>query len=266
MLKIYQIYLIKNFFIKFFLISLIFFSLVTILSSLEEISFTKNMNLNFLYPYFLTLMNAPITIFEIFPFIILLTTQFLFYDLFKNDELDLLKTNGLTNLSIIKIIFLISFLIGLFNIFIFYNIASNLKFQYSNLKNELSDDNKYLAMVTKSGLWIKDEIDNKKIIIKSKIMRENFISNTVINEFDENFNLIRVIQSDKIDITNNNWVIFNPIITKDNLTTKDIEKLTIKSNFNYNKITKIFSSVNTLNIKELFNQKKDYEKIGYSSN
>ena len=36
------------------------------------------------------------------------------------------------------------------------------KFQYSNIKNSFSKDNKYLAMVTDSGLWIKDEISNKK--------------------------------------------------------------------------------------------------------
>ena len=70
---------------------------------LEEISFFKNIDANVLYPYFLTLLNTPITLFEIFPFIFLLTTQFLFYDLFKKDELNLLKTNGLNNLSIIKI-------------------------------------------------------------------------------------------------------------------------------------------------------------------
>ena len=32
------------------------------------------------YPYLLTFLKAPITLFEIFPFIFLLTTQFLFYD------------------------------------------------------------------------------------------------------------------------------------------------------------------------------------------
>ena len=30
-------------------------------------------------------------------------------------------------------------------------------------------------------------------------------------------NLIRIIQSEKIDIKNNNWIIYDPIITKDNL-------------------------------------------------
>ena len=265
MLRIYQKNIIKNFFSKFFIINFIFFSLTIILGSLEEISFSKNLDINFLYPYYLTLLNAPINFFEIFPFILLLTTQFLFYDLFKKDELNLLKTNGLTNLFLIKIIFLISFLIGLFNIVVFYNIASNLKFHYSNIKNNLSSDNKYLAMVTKSGLWIKDEVDNKKLIIKSNQIKDNYIAKTIINEFDKDFNLIRVIQSNKIDISNNNWIIYNPIITKDNLTDFQNGTLIIQTNFNYEKITKIFSNVSTLDIFKLFDLKKDYEKLGYSS-
>ena len=100
MLKTYEKFLIKNFINKFILISLIFLSLVIIMSVLEEISFFKDNDANFYYPYFLTLLGAPITLFEIFPFIFLLSTQFLFYDLFRNEELIFLKVNGLSNLRL----------------------------------------------------------------------------------------------------------------------------------------------------------------------
>ncbi len=266
MLKTYQKYIIKNFISKFFLITLIFFAFTIILGSLEEVSFVKKLDVNFLYPYYLTLLNAPITLFEIFPFILLLTTQFLFYEMYKKDELNMLKVSGLTNISLIKIVFLLSILIGIFNVIFFYNIASNLKFHYSNLKNNLSNDNKYLAMVTKSGLWIKDEIDGKKLIIKSRFINNNTLSKTIINEFDENFELISVIQSDKIDIKSNNWIIHNPKITKDNLSSSHYGTIILSTNFNYEKITKLFSNISTLDIKKLFNLKNDYEKLGYSSN
>tara|TARA_B100001564_G_C20623609_1_gene663585 strand:- start:225 stop:1304 length:1080 start_codon:yes stop_codon:yes gene_type:complete len=265
MFKTYQKYIIQNFISKFVLITIVFFSLIIIMGSLEEVTFSKELDVNFLTPYFLTLLNAPITLFEIFPFIFLLTTQFLFFDLFKKDELNLLKTNGLNNFSIIKIIFLIAIIIGVFNVLIFYNIASNLKFYYSNIKNNLSSDNKYLAMVTKSGLWIKDEIKEKKFIIKSSSIKDNFISDTVINEFDINYNLVQIIKSKKIDIKNNKWIIYDGTITRDN-TTNFIEKpMIIETNFNYEKINNIFSNVSTLNIFELFVLKKDYERLGYSS-
>jgi lipopolysaccharide export system permease protein len=265
MFKIYQKYLISSFLIKFSYISIIFFSLIIILNLLEEISFFKDFEINFLYPYFLTLLNAPITLFEIFPFIFLLTTQFLFYDLFKSDELNLLKKNGLNNLKIIKILFYLSVFIGFFNIVIFYNISSILKFQYSNIKNSFSNDNKYLAMVTDSGLWIKDEINNKKLIIKSTYVKGNFLSATIINEFNNNFELIRTIQSEKVDIKTKDWVIYRPTITNKNISETKDDAIILSTNFNEEKINNLFSNISTLNLIKLFNLKKEFTKLGYSS-
>ena len=124
MFKIHQRYIISNFLSRFLIISFIFFCLTVILGILEEISFFKNLEENFLYPYILTLLNAPITLFEIFPFIFLLSSQFLFYNFFKTDELNLLKKNGLSNLKIIKILFFSSIVMGIFTVVFYYNIAS----------------------------------------------------------------------------------------------------------------------------------------------
>ena len=221
MLKTYEKFLIKNFINKFILISLIFLSLIIIMSVLEEISFFKDNDASFYYPYFLTLLGAPITIFEIFPFIFLLSTQFLFYDLFRNEELNLLKVNGLSNLKIIKILFLTSFFIGILSVTIFYNFSSKLKFFYTDIKNQFSKDNKYLAVVNESGLWLKDEIDNSTLIVKANYIKDNFLIDVVINVFDKNFDLTKTIQSKKINIEKKMWIIENPIITKDNISKKN---------------------------------------------
>lgn len=265
MFKVYQKYLINSFIIKFIKISIIFFSLTIILGVLEEISFFKNLDQNIFYPYFLTFLNAPITLFEIFPFIFLLTTQFLFYDLFKNEELNLLKKNGLNNLKIIKVLFLLSIIIGIFNVLIYYNFASKLKFHYSNIKNGFSTDNKYLAMVTDSGLWIKDEINNRTLIVKSNLMKGDFLSKTIINEFDKDFKLLRTIQSEKINIKENDWIIYKPNITVNNVSKYVENTVVLKTNFNVKKINNLFSNISTLDLFKLFDLKKDFDKLGYSS-
>ena len=265
MFKIYQRYLISNFVGKFLKISLIFLSLSFILGILEEINFFKDTNANFIYPYFLTLLNTPITLFEIFPFIFLLSTQFLLYDLIKNDELNLLKKNGLDNMKIVKILFALSIVIGIFNVTIYYNMASKLKFYYSNIKNDFSDDNKYLAMVTNSGLWIKDEINGKTLIIKSNFIKDKYLSESIINEFDSSFQLLKTIQSKKIDISKNKWIIFDPIITVEN-NSKNIDgNIELLTNFNSEKINSLFSNISSFDIIKLLNLKKDYQKFGYST-
>jgi lipopolysaccharide export system permease protein len=265
MLKVYQKYIIRSFLTKFFNIIVIFFSLTIILGVLEEISFFKDIEANFFYPYLLTVLNAPITLFEIFPFIFLLTTQFLFYDFFKKDELNLLKKSGLNNFQIIKILFFLSFIIGIFNVIIYYNFASQLKFFYSDIKNNFSNDNKYLAMVTDSGLWIKDENNEKILIVKSNYLKGNFLSDAIVNEFNLDFELLRTIQSEKIDIKNFNWILYNPIITIDNISQKNIEKINLTTNFNEEKINNLFSNISTLDLFKLFNLKKDFDKLGYST-
>ena len=56
--KSFKKYIIKNFINKILTVSLVFFSLIIILSILEEISFFKNINVNFLTPYFLVILSA----------------------------------------------------------------------------------------------------------------------------------------------------------------------------------------------------------------
>jgi len=265
MFKIYIKYIIKNFLIQFLIISLIFSSLIFIMNVLEEVNFLKNTEAEIYHPYLLTLLNLPITLFEIFPFIFLITTQLLLYKLFKNKELNLLKTNGVTNFTIVKTIFLLSIFIGLINITIYFNIASKLKFHYSSIKNQFSKDNKYLAMVIDSGIWIKDDVENKILIIKSKKIDNKFLTDTIINEFNNNFELIKTIRSKKIDISDSNWIIYNPAITIKNQTENIESSINLKTNFDLKKISNLFSNIASFNMFELLNLKKDYEKFGYST-
>jgi len=265
MFKTFEKYIIKNFINKFLISTVVFMSLIIILSILEEISFFKNLNTNFLYPYFLTLLGAPITLFEIFPFIFLLATQFVFYDLFKKEELNLLKINGLSNLNIIRILSLTSFLIGIFMVLIYYNAASKLKFFYTDIKNNFSKDNKYLAVVTENGLWLKDEVESSTYIIKAQNIKNNYLLEVIINQFDENFDLEKTIQSNRVDISSKNWIMENPKITIENKTLDSVLEKNLQTSFDRNKINSLFSNISTLNLLELFDLKKDYENLGYSS-
>ena len=265
MFKIYVKYILKKFFLIFFNVSLVFLSLAIVLNIFEEISFFKNIDSNPLLPYFLTLLNAPITLFEIFPFIFLISAQFFFYYLYKNDEILLLKNSGLSNLKIIKILFLSTFLMGLLIIILYYNLSSKLKFVYTDIKNNYTNDNKYLAVVNESGLWLKDETKESILIVKSQNIDNNFLLKVFINEFDFNFKLKKTIQADKVNIDNKDWILKNPIITKNNVTLKNIDELKFKTNFDDEKIRNLFSNFSTLHIVELFDLKKDYENLGYSS-
>ena len=264
-MKTFDLYLIKLFVKKILTISLISISLIFILSIFDEISFFKKADAGFFFPFLITFLNTPATLFEVFPFIFLIATQFFFIELMDKNELEALKVYGLNNFKIIKLLFLTSMMLGLLLISIFYHFSSKLQFLYFELKNSYSSDNKYLAVVTDNGLWIKDEIDEKVYIINATKIEDYFIKNVTINEFNNNFELIQIMSSPKVDITNTEWIIFNPTISKGNKNINQKENKIIKSHFDHKKINRLFKNLTSLNIFELIKLKKDYNSLGYST-
>jgi len=266
MLKTFEFYLIKLFIKKIINVSLIFLCLSFILSIFGEITFFNNTESNFFLPFLFTALDSPSTLFEIFPFIFLISTQFFFIELIDKNELETLKIHGLNNFKIIKLLFFTSMMLGLILISFYYHFSSKLKFIYFDLKNGYSNDNKYLAVATRNGLWIKDEIDEKIYIINANRIEDHFIKNVTINEFNEKFELIQVMKSPKVDISSIQWVIFNPKISKGNHTIELEKSMIIKTHFNLNKINNLFKNLSSLNIFELLQLEKDYKSLGYSTN
>ena len=199
-MKTYTKFLILSFLKSFFNIFLVMIGLVLILNILQEIEFFSDKNVNSVFSLYLASMNTSSVIFEMFPFIFLICTQFFFIKLFNNNEINIFKYFGLKNIQIISILSLVSFTMGIFIIIFFYNLSSNLQSYYLEIKNQYSKDNSHLAVINKNGLWIKDIKNNEISIITSSKIDKNFLTDTFITTFDKNYNLIRNIKSDKIDI------------------------------------------------------------------
>jgi lipopolysaccharide export system permease protein len=208
-------------------------------------------------------MNTPSQIFEMFPFIFLISTQFFFIKLFNNNEINIFKYSGLNNFKIINILSVLSFFIGILIITLFYNLSSNLQKYYLEIKNQYSSDKSYLAVINKNGLWIKDIVNKNINIINSGGMENNFLTDTFITTFDENYEPIRNIRSNKIDITSNDWLIYNANVFEDN-EKKDIKLFEFQSNFNLKRIKSLFSNLSSLSIFQLLDLRKNYKALNYS--
>ena len=266
MVKTFDKYFIKLFFKKIILLTLIFFSLTFILTLFEEITFFSDSESKMYLPFLITLFNVPTTLLEIFPFIVLISTQLFFVDIIKKKENELIKVNSLDNFYLIKLLAICSFIFGIIIITLYYPMSSKLKFFYFDIKNIYSEDGKYLKHYSDNGLWIKDEIDDEIYIINASANnKEKFLKDVFINKFDKNFNLVEVISSNKADISANDWVIEKPVIFRENKQIQLEENIKLSSHFNFDKINKTFRDLNSLNLIELFDLKKENELLGYSS-
>ena len=263
-MKTYAKFLINGFIKSFFNVFIVMISLVFILNILKEIEFFSNKEVNSLYPIYLSLMSSPSIIFEMFPFIFLIATQFFFLKLFNNDEINIFKYSGLKNIKIINILSFISFFIGILIITVFYSLSSNLQHYYLQVKNQFSDDKLYLAVINKNGLWIKDIVEKKTSIINSSKIDNNFLTDTFISTFDKDFKLIRSLKSNKIDIKNNEWLIYDATIFKDNISQKS-DLIKFKSNFNQKRIESLFSNLSSLSLLKLIDLRQNYKSLNYST-
>ena len=238
-------------------------SLVFILNILQEIEFFSNKTVSPFYPAYLSLLNTPSVIFEMFPFIFLISTQFFFIKLFNNNEINIFKYSGLKNLKIVTVLGFISCFMGIIVIFLFYNLSSNLQSYYLEVKNRYTTDKTYLAVINKNGLWIKDIINNEINIINSSKIDNNILEDTFITTFDQNYDLIRNIKSNKIDIKNKNWLIYDASVYENNIS-KKVDRLRLETNFNQKRIDSLFSNLSSLSILKLFDLRNNYKSLNYS--
>jgi lipopolysaccharide export system permease protein len=262
-MKTYIKFLINLFNISFFKVSIVFFTIIFITNILEQIEFFKDNDLSFLYIIFLSFLNTPSALFDIFPFIFLLSTQIFFIQLIDKNELEIFKYRGLNNIKILKILGIYTLILGVLLVFFFYNASSVLKNSYLLIKNNYTDDNKYLAVITKNGLWIKDEINGKINIINASKVDDKFLLDVSITIFNKDFDIVKTIESKKTDITSKKWKIYNPTIFKNNSQSNSNEMI-MGSNFDLQKINSLFSNLSSLTMIDLITLRKSYISLNYS--
>ena len=264
-LKKYQEYLFLLFVKRFILTSLVFFSAVVLVNVFEEINFMEKYDTNLYYVLYLSLLNSPSLIFEIFPFIFLISVKLFYLNLLEKNELEILKSNGISNSNIILILTSIAALLGTIILIFYYSFSSELKSKYLDIKNRFSNSNEYLAVVNDDGLWIKEEIDQNIYIIHAEKFDNNTLKVVTITEADKYYNDTRTINAEVANINSKNWQLFNVSILNNDGKKNNFKTSIHNSTFNGEIISNLFSNLNSLNIFELHKLSKNYLKIGYSN-
>ncbi len=265
MIKKYQFY-ISGYFIKnLVFISSIFLCLAFVINFFEELKYFENYGVGIKYPLLLTILNSPSILFELFPFVFLISVKFFYINLSDKNELEIFKNHGINNSKILFFLSGSSIFCGLFILLIFYTFSSNLKNHYLNLKNKFSSENEYLAVVNENGLWIKEEIGNLSNIIHAAKFNENIIENITITQRNLQTDSINIITAKRADISLKVWTLQNVKLTSTLSTNEKFETYKYKSSFDGELISSLFSNLNSLNIYQLNLLLSNYSKIGYST-
>ena len=262
-------YITKEFLKIVFNISLFFFCLGFIINLFEEINLFKDYDVGIQIPIILSLLFVPSLIYNMFPFVILLSGIWFFLKIKKTDEIIALKVSGMSNFSIILVPSILSVILGIFFITLMNPVTAVLVKKYETIKSIYYEKEKdYLAAVTENGIWIKEKLNGKNYIIKSSHLKNENLMNLTIYEFDNDNNFIKRIDADLAEISSVNWKIKNASVADNSGKTiiKNVDNVVYKSMYDIEKIRSLYSNLDTISFWNLENEIKLLEERGYSTN
>ena len=260
-------YLAKEFFKIVINTSLIFFCLGFVLNLFEEINFFKDLEVGINIPIILSTLFVPSLLYNMFPFVILISGIWFFLRIKKTDEIIALKVSGISNFSIIIIPSIVSIILGILIITAFNPITSILVKKYEIIKGSYEKDQEYLAAITVNGIWIREKNINKNNIIRSSNLNNENLIRVTIYEFDKENNFIKRIEAKSADISSFNWILKEvTIIDADgNYLSSNISRLDYISMYDIQKIKSLYSNLDTISFWNLKNEIQLLEARGYST-
>tara|TARA_B100001123_G_scaffold289593_1_gene322794 strand:- start:6745 stop:7833 length:1089 start_codon:yes stop_codon:yes gene_type:complete len=259
-------YIGKEFFKVILNTFLIIFCLGFIMNVFEEINFFKDFNVGIVVPLTLSLIIVPSFLYNMFPFIVLLSGIWFFLKIKKSDEVTAMKVSGMSNFSIMLVPCLLSITIGIIFITSLNPVTSALVKKYENIKGSYERDKDYLATITENGIWIKEKSLNKSNIIRSSHLENKNLINITIYEFDVDNNFIKRTEAESANIETTNWILKNVrIINSDGTILSDNLTANYFSTYDIKKINTLYSNLNTISFWSIKNEIELLEKRGYST-
>ena len=177
--KIYlYLYLMK---IKYILLNIFFIGLFVLLINLLEISrMIEEENSGIFSILYLSILKIPTIIIDITPFVIVISTAFIYRYLINNNEIISLRNIGFSLLDIYKPISIAIFFTGLLVLIIFNPLSTILEKKFDKITTKDFSD-QYSINIKNNELWIKNikNLDEKYFINISNIDLENMNANNI---------------------------------------------------------------------------------------
>ena len=117
--------------------SLVFLCLGFILTLFEEINFFKDYDVGIKLPLVLSMLFVPGLLYNMFPFVILLSGIWFFLKIKKTDEIIAIKISGMSNFSVIILPSIMSIILGIFFVTSVNPMTSFMIKKYESIKDSL---------------------------------------------------------------------------------------------------------------------------------
>jgi len=270
MIKSINRYIINEYIKSLFVVIVVMLSIVLLINLLDEFNFFKSKkDLKFIFFILFTILKIPNVLINLFPFIVLFAGIVFYLKIYNHNEVISLRIMGYSNIQIILIPALTSFVIGYIIVSLFSPFSSSLLRYYEELRSEYNET-KNLVFVNETGIWILDKNDKEKNIIRIEKISKDFsvISQITIYNYDFSNNFIKRIDAMEGIIKDKNWLLNKVhIISANKKNNKEnyLNNYNYTSNININQLKNVYKNTETASLLEINKEIAILEDKGYST-
>jgi len=245
-------------------------SIILLINLLDEFNFFKSKkDLKFIFFLIFTVLKIPNVLINLFPFIVLFAGIVFYLKIYNHNEVISLRVMGYSNIQIILIPALTSFVIGYVIVFLIVPFSSSMLKYYEDLRSEYNET-KNLVFVNETGIWILDKNEKEKNIIRIEKINKDFsvVSQITIYNYDASNNFIRRIDAAEGTIKDKNWLLnkVNIIsINKKNNKDNYLNNYNYTSNVNISELKNVYKNTETTSLLDINKEMLILEDKGYST-
>jgi lipopolysaccharide export system permease protein len=270
MLKSINRYIINEYIKSLFIVIAVMLSIILLINLLDEFNFFKSKkDLKFIFFIIFTILKIPNVLINLFPFIVLFGGIVFYLKIYNHNEVISLRVMGYSNIQIILIPALTSFVIGYIIVFLIVPFSSSMLRYYEDLRSEYNET-KNLVFVNETGIWILDKNEKEKNIIRIEKISKDFsvVSQITIYNYDSSNNFIRRIDATEGFIKDKNWQLNKVhIISSNKKNNKEnyINNYNYVSNVNINELKNVYKNTDTTSLLDINKEMSILEDKGYST-
>jgi lipopolysaccharide export system permease protein len=270
MLKSINRYIINEYIKSLFIVIAVMLSIILLINLLDEFNFFKSKkDLKFIFFLIFTVLKIPNVLINLFPFIVLFAGIVFYLKIYNHNEVISLRVMGYSNIQIILIPALTSFVIGYVIVFLIVPFSSSMLKYYEDLRSEYNET-KNLVFVNETGIWILDKNEKEKNIIRIEKINKDFsvVSQITIYNYDASNNFIRRIDATEGTIKDKNWLLnkVNIIsINKKNNKDNYLNNYNYTSNVNISELKNVYKNTETTSLLDINKEMLILEDKGYST-
>jgi lipopolysaccharide export system permease protein len=270
MLKSINQYIIKEYIKSLFVVIAVMLSIILLINLLDEFNFFKTKkDLKFIFFIIFTILKIPNVLINLFPFIVLFAGIVFYLKIYNHNEVISLRVMGYSNIQIMLIPALTSFVIGYVIVFLIVPFSSSMLKYYEELRSQYNET-KNLVFVNETGIWILDKNEKEKNIIRIEKINKDFstINQVTIYNYDLSNNFIKRIDANEGVIKDKNWQLNKVyIVTANKKNNKEnyLNLYNYTSNININEIKNVYKNTETTSLLNINKEMLILEDKGYST-